>query len=237
MGFSIVSESVLLREMIASYCVGEGFGVQGLFSRLSEIPDNWPFLDVILFLSEDGIVDDADISDFQSRFVSGRIVLLVSSTVSSETINALTPLVDALILDDRSLQTLTGFLTVVQEGFNISPANGMAPQAEPSQVLPNASTNGDERRLETSRVGATAGSRVLQRSDQTAEDRTCLAKLSPREREVLRRLRDGQSNKDIAKHLDIVESTVKVHLRGCFRKIGAQNRTQAAVWAAQHLPD
>jgi hypothetical protein len=41
----------------------------------------------------------------------------------------------------------------------------------------------------------------------------------------------GDSNKMIARELGITEATVKVHLKGLLRKIGAGNRTQAAIWA------
>ena len=62
-------------------------------------------------------------------------------------------------------------------------------------------------------------------------------RLSVRELAILRKLTGGVSNKDIAKDLGICESTVKVHLRTCYRKIGARNRTQAAMWASEHLKD
>lgn len=70
------------------------------------------------------------------------------------------------------------------------------------------------------------------RGDTAAE---ALATLSKRERMILSRLCDGGSNKDIANDLGICEATVKVHLRACFRKIGAKNRTQAAMWAIAKL--
>ena len=54
---------------------------------------------------------------------------------------------------------------------------------------------------------------------------------SPRETEILRRLLRGHSNKTIARELGITETTVKVHLKSLLRKIGASNRTQAAIWA------
>lgn len=59
------------------------------------------------------------------------------------------------------------------------------------------------------------------------------ADLSRREIQILACLLAGQSNKSIARKLDITESTVKMHFKNVMRKIGAQNRTQAAVWAIQ----
>jgi two-component system nitrate/nitrite response regulator NarL len=61
-------------------------------------------------------------------------------------------------------------------------------------------------------------------------------RLSVREAEVLNCLRDGSPNKIIARKLDISEATIKVHVKAVLRKIGAANRTQAAMWAADHLP-
>ena len=60
------------------------------------------------------------------------------------------------------------------------------------------------------------------------------ANLTDRERQILRCLLDGHSNKHIARVLDITEGTVKVHLKVLMRKISAANRTQAALWARSH---
>ena len=57
--------------------------------------------------------------------------------------------------------------------------------------------------------------------------------LSGRELEIVQRLTDGMPNKIIANELSITEATVKVHLKTILKKIGAQNRTQAAIWAVQ----
>jgi two-component system nitrate/nitrite response regulator NarL len=58
--------------------------------------------------------------------------------------------------------------------------------------------------------------------------------LSTRELEILRHLSSGRANKVIANDLHITEATVKVHVKGILRKIGATNRTQAAIWAIQN---
>jgi two-component system, NarL family, nitrate/nitrite response regulator NarL len=61
-------------------------------------------------------------------------------------------------------------------------------------------------------------------------------KLSTRESQILHCLTDGAPNKVIARKLDVAEATVKVHIKAILRKIGAANRTQAAIWATAHLP-
>jgi two-component system nitrate/nitrite response regulator NarL len=62
-----------------------------------------------------------------------------------------------------------------------------------------------------------------------------LPKLSTREAEILHCLTEGAPNKIIARKLDVAEATVKVHIKAILRKIGAANRTQAAMWAATNL--
>jgi two-component system nitrate/nitrite response regulator NarL len=62
------------------------------------------------------------------------------------------------------------------------------------------------------------------------------ADLSRREIEILRCLTNGQSNKVIAKNLEIAEATVKVHVKRILRKANVVNRTQAALWGvATHI--
>ncbi|WP_052954956.1 LuxR C-terminal-related transcriptional regulator [Microvirga vignae] len=61
-------------------------------------------------------------------------------------------------------------------------------------------------------------------------------KLSAREAEILGHLMEGAANKVIARKLDVAEATIKVHIKAILRKIGAANRTQAAMWASEHLP-
>lgn len=58
--------------------------------------------------------------------------------------------------------------------------------------------------------------------------------LTDRERQILRCLLNGYSNKLIARALGITEGTVKVHLKSLMKKIAANNRTQAALWARNH---
>jgi two-component system nitrate/nitrite response regulator NarL len=60
--------------------------------------------------------------------------------------------------------------------------------------------------------------------------------LSPREAVILQSLMGGDANKIIARKLDITEATIKVHVKSILRKIGAANRTQAAMWATENLP-
>ncbi len=54
--------------------------------------------------------------------------------------------------------------------------------------------------------------------------------LTRREEEILALIAKGMSNKLIARELDIVESTVKVHVKHLLRKLKLRNRLEAAIW-------
>ena len=62
-----------------------------------------------------------------------------------------------------------------------------------------------------------------------------IGNLSKREAQILHCLTQGASNKLIARNLGVAEATVKVHIKAILRKVKVANRTQAAMWAQQHL--
>lgn len=113
-----------------------------------------------------------------------------------------------LVPDTQSLTLLLSTMTVFEHGYDIS----FAPHIESAPVIPNY-----EQPQETVRT--------------PAPDRP----LSEREVAVLTKIREGFSNKEIARRLKISDSTVKVHLRSIYRKANVRNRTQAAIWAEEYL--
>ena len=98
--------------------------------------------------------------------------------------------------------------------------------AEPEDLIQGikAAARG-ESPLAPKAAGAVLQARVAQRP---AEE------LSAREREILVLVGLGLANKQIARRLQISEKTVKVHLTNVFRRIGVDDRTQAALWAERH---
>jgi DNA-binding CsgD family transcriptional regulator len=64
-------------------------------------------------------------------------------------------------------------------------------------------------------------------------DRANLARLTAREREVLRALASGARTTEIAEQLDIAERTVKAHLANIYQKLGVDSRTAAVAVALQ----
>ncbi|MHB9145781.1 MAG: response regulator [Symbiobacteriia bacterium] len=64
--------------------------------------------------------------------------------------------------------------------------------------------------------------------------REALARLTDREREVLRLLGQGYSNREIAEALFVTEGTAKNHVSSVIEKLGLRDRTQVALWAVRH---
>ncbi|MDG9927210.1 MULTISPECIES: two-component system response regulator NarL [Pseudomonas] len=59
--------------------------------------------------------------------------------------------------------------------------------------------------------------------------------LTDRERQVLKMIASGLSNKMIGNKLGITEGTVKVHVKNLLHKLGLRSRVEAAVWALENL--
>lgn len=76
--------------------------------------------------------------------------------------------------------------------------------------------------------------RSTEQQQQIKEDRRRkLNRLSAREREVMLLIVEGLSNKEIARQLNMSESTVKAHLHSIYRRLAINNRTTLAVLVAQ----
>ncbi|MGY4878526.1 two-component system response regulator NarL [Vreelandella aquamarina] len=71
------------------------------------------------------------------------------------------------------------------------------------------------------------------RNQRVAPSRPSVDSLTQREKEILRELAAGMSNKLIARKLDITEGTVKVHVKHLLKKLNLRSRVEAAVWAVQ----
>jgi two-component system nitrate/nitrite response regulator NarL len=93
--------------------------------------------------------------------------------------------------------------------------------AAPATTAPAASANA------TVAKPATADSASVQ-------GREGIALLSTRERQILALIARGDSNKLIARELDIAETTVKIHVQHILRKLDLTSRVQAAVFAVHH---
>lgn len=59
-------------------------------------------------------------------------------------------------------------------------------------------------------------------------------RLTSRERDIVQCLARGESNKEIARNLEVAESTVKIHIQNILKKLNLSSRVQVAVYAVEH---
>jgi DNA-binding CsgD family transcriptional regulator len=127
------------------------------------------------------------------------------------------------------LDALQGSMWGCPQDVEHGTSGGGADAVEPFMILPLASNGAG--RHEGEGTSDVLGHKALP-SITSGED--FAARLSGREKFIVRCLVEGASNKVIARKIDIAEATVKVHIKAILRKIRVQNRTQAAIWAMNH---
>lgn len=66
-----------------------------------------------------------------------------------------------------------------------------------------------------------------------SQEKLSINSLTDREKQVLKHIANGLSNKMIARKLDITEGTVKVHVKRVLNKLGMRSRVEAAVWMTE----
>jgi len=79
--------------------------------------------------------------------------------------------------------------------------------------------------------------RIAQAPPEAAEEQGKFQELSVREREILRYVAQGMTNKEISACSHLALDTVKTHLRNIFRKLGVKNRSQAISQAVKILDE
>jgi len=77
---------------------------------------------------------------------------------------------------------------------------------------------------------------VLERLRQGPPQDAALAPLSQQERRILELIGEGLTNRQIGERMFLAEKTVKNYVSSMLSKLGMERRTQAAVFAAKHLP-
>lgn len=202
----LVDPSQLLREGLRRLLDDPAFTVSGEAATLAEAlnkidADEAPDL-LLLDYSADDRQRLEDVRSLRQRFPQMRVVVLTDVLSSVSLAQCFDAGADGYLVKNISSVALKQSLRLVMIGEKVFPTN-----------LASLLVNGKvEARPHTINDAGMAG-------------------LSEREIQILQCLLNGYPNKVIAHHLDITESTVKVHLKGILRKIRATNRTQAAIWA------
>ena len=88
-----------------------------------------------------------------------------------------------------------------------------------------------------SQLGPTIAPKVFSHinADTEVEKIDYRNQFSERELDILRQLGQGKRNREIAASLNLTEGTIKNHLTNIFCQLDVRDRTQAALWAHQHL--
>jgi len=137
----------------------------------------------------------------------------------------------------RALQGgASGYLLKTMEGDALTAAIGRAMQGD-SVIAPEmmsklvAAYRGATQVLPSEAASSTLAAPAADNS--AAARQAVLASLSPRERDVLRGIARGASNKEIAREHGIAETTVKIHVQHLLRKLDVSSRVHAAVIATE----
>ena len=71
-------------------------------------------------------------------------------------------------------------------------------------------------------------------ADEPVKDEPSPVELTPRQRQVVRLIAQGKSNKEIARTLHLAEGTIKVHVNALYRTLSVRNRASAVAAISQH---
>jgi two-component system nitrate/nitrite response regulator NarL len=174
------------------------------------------------------IIDAADnlsaairqVEVFKDRRPTGRIAILADHDQPNDIASAFRAGANAYFIKVAPCDALIKYLELVMLGETILPA----------AILSTVVDRTDD--PQGDRAGADSVydvSKAMEESLETSDDD--MPRLSDRERCILNCLIAGDSNKTIARKIEIAEATVKVHVKAILRKVRVQNRTQAAIWA------
>jgi DNA-binding NarL/FixJ family response regulator len=215
----LVGKSILLREGLARILHSANFRILASVSCADDLLASELQLNQTLFLivhtGDEFDVAVEQIELFRGRHPGGRIAIVADHHRLDELVSAFRAGANGYFVDVMTCDVFIKSIELVMMG------EAVFPPAFPSFVLDPEGDHLDE-----------AGRR--DENDQailvTAAEDVIAPQLSPREKSVLRCLIEGDSNKCIARKIDISEATVKVHIKAILRKIRVQNRTQAAIW-------
>ena len=154
------------------------------------------------------------IQHFKTTFPDGKVVLFADHLSLEELLSAFHSGTNAYFVSVQTCEAFIKVLELVMLGETVLPWELLTLIGKDTQEPPGGSRG-------TCGNGQGGGT----------EERERGPRLSERERFILRRLIEGDSNKHVARRLNIAEATVKVHVKAILRKIDVRNRTQAAMWA------
>lgn len=199
------------RQLLAAHVeiVAAEATVDPLLARMAG--DEAPRCIICLEAGGDPVAFVESLRRIRSRWAATRIVVLMrGNDLSGDMVRSLNTLVDGCFCSDMGLDALVHALKAVMLGD----------------------------RLWSSRLVQAAFGEPGARAEAESRILPLPANLTGRQQQILGLLVEGCSNKEIARRCDLSEATVKVQVRAILRRLGVDNRTQAAVWARRfRLPE
>jgi len=213
----IVGKSVLIREGIARILSAANFRTLASVSCADDLSpsklQSHPVLVLIVHAGGDFEAAVEQIELLRERHPKARIAVVADHYRLDEMVSAFRAGASGYFIDVMTCDVFVKSIELVMMGETIFPPAFMSSILRyESDHFAKAEPRNDNERAITF----------------TAERST--TQLSPREKSIMQCLIAGDSNKCIARKIDIAEATVKVHVKAILRKIRVQNRTQAAIW-------
>lgn len=178
-----------------------------------------------------GVLGVDGIASLKAAAPGMRILMLTMSENENDLAAALQAGADGYLLKTVELDHLAEFILKVLAGESVISPEMMTKLVTAFRAKGPPALAGSNAGLAGQAAGSASGEPV-----PMARDASGLNLLSAREREVLALIALGDSNKLIARKLDIAETTVKIHVQHILRKLQLTSRVQAAVYAAGREP-
>ena len=213
----LIGRNILLREGISQILRAAEFHITMSVSITDELPSamqGYPYVFVIIHNPDEFDLALKNIGFVREHYPDARVAIVSDHCRPHELISAYRAGASGYFADVNSCDAFVKSIELVTMGETVFPPAFL------SFVLDG--TSASEPRL--SPTGEDRSSLIVAAEERIAPH------LSPRERAILSFLIEGNSNKCIARKIDIAEATVKVHVKAILRKIRVQNRTQAAIW-------
>lgn len=209
-----------LRRLLAQSGESMNFFEAGTFDEVRRLCDGGAAFDMILLdLNMPGWTGFDQLGVIHAQLPQALLVVVSASEKRSDLLAALEHGAAGFIPKSSSAKVLVGALQLVLAG---------------GIYLPEQAIRGDRASGSAGASGGNGLGAAAPGMDDDALNHLAAIggdQLTPRQREVLERLRDGKSNKQIAQELGLTEGTVKVHVTAILRQLGVRNRTQAAITA------
>ncbi|MGY8684345.1 response regulator transcription factor [Bradyrhizobium sp. UFLA05-153] len=217
----LIGKNILVREGIAQILRAERFRILASVSSVDELPSTLQSPQPLFLIVQAG--DDFDLAAehiglVRDQHPGGRIAIVANRDRPAELALAFRAGANGYFVNVNCCDAFIKSIELVAMGGTVFPPAFL------SFALDTKTDHGSKAAIHGENEGAIC----------VTTDDTVAPQLSPREKSILRCLIEGDSNKTIARKIDIAEATVKVHVKAILRKIRVQNRTQAAIWAMNH---